>query len=752
MRRIALLLVLTWVAASAFSAVVPHIGYVYPAGSRPGETLTVTLGGQFLKDFDGVHLAGEKIPAVMTSYHREFERQEANRIRRTKETFEQKIEEEEDSKVRKQMERQLETLMGDVSMMRMSFKEKRENPAMAKKIQFNPQIAETIKLQIKLPDDLKPGTHELRVITTNGLSNPILFQTGSLKEVLEKPGNDSLEGTARSAETLPLFLNGQIMPGEVDHFRFRAQQGETLVFQVYARSLIPYLADAVPGWFQAVLTLYDANGRELAYQDDFRIDPDPTLVFKVPKDGEYVLAIRDSIYRGRQDFVYRIAMGELPFVDHIFPLGGPRNREVTVQLFGVNLPYKEMNLQTGPDAPAAKDIRVEHLGEVSNSRSFAVDDGPELLEAELNDLPAQAQTVPLGTLINGRIEKVGDVDCFRFEGKKGRKVSLEVVARRLGSPLDARLMLLDPEEHIVAVSDDVVDRAAGLVTHHADASLTYELPATGSYTVRLEDLQRKGGSAYTYRLHIGGARPDFQLRMVPSSLRIPQQGSALVTVHVLRQGGFDGPVELELRRGARGVTLEKTEIPAGSDKVQLIISADQTARKGIRPLVVQGKGRPIALTARRPAVPSEDMMQAFLWRHLVPSKEMMIMITEAEPVTIDVKLPRDGIVRARAGEEVYLDVSLAWHGEFKNGVKLELSDPPEWASLKTKGIYGKRSGVIVIKIDENADTGMTSTLILNGQVRIPKEKDAPDFNPFMKWLNYQNFNFTIDAISVEIID
>src|SRR5208283_2109058 len=89
-----------------------------------------------------------------------------------------------------------------------------------------------------------------------------------------------------------------------------------------ARELLPYLADAVPGWLQAVLTLYDARGKELEYEADFRFHPDPVLLFKIPSDGEYVLEIRDALYRGREDFVYRIAVGELPFVTSIFPLGG----------------------------------------------------------------------------------------------------------------------------------------------------------------------------------------------------------------------------------------------------------------------------------------------------------------------------------------------------------------------------------------------------------------------------------------------
>ena len=119
-----------------------------------------------------------------------------------------------------------------------------------------------------------------------------------------------------------MVLNGQIMPGDVDRFAFKARKGKRLVAAASARDLIPYLADAVPGWFQAALTLYDPNGNEVAYADDYRFRPDPVLFYEVPADGQYVLEIQDAIYRGREDFVYRITLGELPFVTGIFPLGG----------------------------------------------------------------------------------------------------------------------------------------------------------------------------------------------------------------------------------------------------------------------------------------------------------------------------------------------------------------------------------------------------------------------------------------------
>ena len=78
----------------------------------------------------------------------------------------------------------------------------------------------------------------------------------------------------------------QFTPGDADRYRFHARKGQQLVIAAAARELIPYLADAVPGWFQATLTLYDARGKELAFDDDFRFHPDPVLLFKVPEDGQ----------------------------------------------------------------------------------------------------------------------------------------------------------------------------------------------------------------------------------------------------------------------------------------------------------------------------------------------------------------------------------------------------------------------------------------------------------------------------------
>ena len=45
-----------------------------------------------------------------------------------------------------------------------------------------------------------------------------------------------------------------------------------------------------------------------------------------PRTGSTCSKSTIRIYRGREDFVYRIALGELPFITGIFPLGRPGRR------------------------------------------------------------------------------------------------------------------------------------------------------------------------------------------------------------------------------------------------------------------------------------------------------------------------------------------------------------------------------------------------------------------------------------------
>jgi len=613
----------------------PRIGYVYPAGGRKGTTSQVLVGGQFLSGVSNAFVSGRGIEAVVVDFNKPMNQGQFNRLRDQMRELQKRRQAALHDERRRIKDSTNVWTMADEKMMAETRNPPNRNAT--------PAIADVVTLKVTISPDAKLGGREIRLETDLGLSNPLKFFVGQLPEFSDppaKPANPEVERfrerfgrqsttSAPKAEprvTLPATLNGQIMPGEVDRLHFTARKGQQLVIAASARELIPYLADAVPGWFQATLALYDGKGRELAYDDDFRFHPDPVLHYAIPQDGEYVLEIKDAIYRGREDFVYRISVGELPFLTSIFPLGGPDTSPTTVELKGWNLPKTSLKVEAKDAGPSIQTVSVSRQGRVSNQLPFAVDRLPECLEKESNNTVSDSQKVTLPIIVNGRMDEPGDVDVFRFEGRAGDRIVAEVYARRLDSPMDSALKLTDGQGAQLAFNDDHEDKASGLNTHHADSYLSATLPTGGTYFVHLKDVQRQGGAAYGYRLRLSAPRPDFELRVVPSSLSARRGSTATLTAYALRKDGFTNDIVVFLNDAPQGFKLSSGKISGTNDQVRLTLTVP--FRPQPEPISIGLAGRAIlgGDTVIRPAVPAEDMMQAFAYRHLVPSESLEVAV------------------------------------------------------------------------------------------------------------------------------
>jgi len=657
----------------------PRIGYVYPAGGRQGATFQVTIGGQYLDGVANVYVSGSGVEAVVVEHNKPLTQREFTLLREKLKELQQKklgATQTAEKPGEQDVAQSAGRLTADATNPQWTAEDEQMLAEIKKKLanppnrQGNPVIAETVTIEVTMAPDTEPGERELRLGTPSGLSNPLVFCVGQLAEFSEKePKSSTTPGFAGAGSarlnslksapaqpgavmsiTLPAIVNGQILPGDVDRFRFEARKGQQLVIAASARELIPYLADAVPGWFQATLALYDANGNELAYDDDYKFHPDPVLFYEIPNDGEYMIEIRDAIYRGREDFVYRIAVGELPFVTSIFPLGGTAGAQTTIEANGWNLPASNLTPQAKDKGPGVYPVSASCKGLTSNPVPFAVDTLPECLEQEPNNEQANAQQVTPPLIVNGRIDQPGDVDLFRFEGRAGDEIVAEVYARRLDSPLDSTLKLTDATGRQIAFNDDHEDKAAGLTTHHADSLLSATLPADGTYYLALGDAQHKGGPAYGYRLRISPPEPDFELRVVPSSVNVRAGATATLTVYALRKDGFSDEIALTLKDAPSGFTLSGGRVPAGQDQAKVSLKAPPTPTKEPLSLCVEGRaviqGREIV----RPAVPADDMMQAFFYRHLVPAKDLKVaVIPRAKPSPRpDRALPKEPLRKASA--------------------------------------------------------------------------------------------------------
>ena len=705
-----------WLAAflasvpAALAQNAPHLAYVLPAGGQQGTTFQVKAGGQFLPHVSAVYVSGRGVKATMSDYARPMNAMQALQLRdRMQELQKQPM----TDAVRKEMV--------DTRVKLLIFNARRLT---------SPVLAETVTLQVAIAPGAAPGKRELRVATPQGLSNPLVFCVGQLPEFTERESIGVVQPNANQPAqaqisqaptdmriTLPATVNGRIQPGlprlparagqqftpgEADRYRFQAHQGQELVMAASARELIPYLADAVPGWFQAVLTLYDAGGNELAYDDDYRFHPDPVLHFTVPKDGEYSIEIRDALYRGREDFVYRIAIGELPFVTSAFPLGGRAGSKTTVQLTGWNLPATRMTIDT------------KHP--LATPTTFMVDTLPEAFEKEPNNSPAAAQRVKLPIIMNGRIDQPGDWDVFRFQGRAGQAIVAEVYARRLDSPLDSVLKLTDAKGRQLAFNDDYEDQGAGLETHHADSRILTTLPANGTYYLYLGDAQQKGGAEYAYRLRIGAPRPDFDLRVTPSSINVNGGMTIPITVHALRKDGFSGEIALALKGAPKGFTLIGGLLPAGRDEVRLTLTVPPQPQPEPLSLSLEGRATIHGREVSRVAVPAEDMMQAFAYRHLVPASDLKVAVRRGAMLRTPIKISSPDPLEIPAGGTARFQVHVP---TLLTKVQFELSEPPEGIELRQDGTD------IVLHCDAaKAKPGLKGNLIVN----ISAERAAPQAN------------------------
>lgn len=718
-RKLFVLFILLYVISGYSQArIEPSIGYVYPAGGQRGSSIQITVGGQNLRGVSDVYISGNGI--VIKKFVHVPPLNGMQRRALLKKIKEVRDKRRGISVAPSSDQSQSETA---ITFPPHPLLENLENltPKELEKVvelfirpftrlQRKTSIQEMVVIDMEILPDASPGDRELRLLTPSGFTNPLCFQVGTIPEILEEEPNEPIiEGLP--VYNPPVLFNGQIMPGDVDRFRFHARKGQKLVIEVQARHLIPYMADAVPGWFQATLSLYDSTGKEIAYADDYYFNPDPVIFFNVPEDGNYTVEIKDAIYRGREDFVYRLSVSEKPFIISIFPSGGKEGERTTASVYGVNLPEKQITLDTSPGALIRKAFLFNKDGQ-SNPVFYAVDNLPEYTEKEFNNSIMSAERVKVPQTINGRIGTHGDVDIFKIECSAEFELVAEVYARRLGSPLDALLKIMDERGNILVWNDDTPDKSFGLNTHHADSYIYYKIPRKGTYFIQISDTQGNGGDEYTYRLRLSTPRPDFVLFITPSVIKIPAGSSVPFDIHIIRKDNFNGAIELSLKDVPEGFILNGGLIPPGKNFIRVTITAPLRTYSTHFPLNIEGKAVIEGNTVVHSAIPAENMMQAFGLMHLVPTETSFIVPLKpnyyrAPPMTLinntPLKIPESGSVQ--------IDVKIPDRMSSEEFI-LELKEPPD--GIFIEGVEVKR-GILSfrIKTDSNkVKKGLADNLIV----------------------------------------
>lgn len=242
-----------------------------------------------------------------------------------------------------------------------------------------------------------------------------------------------------------------------------------------------------------------------------------------------ICLVMGQLFASAQD---KKAEDKSPKVVVAVPLGIIAGKTNTVEVRGLNLDTAKALLFTDPvvqtkvaskgKADLPQNQKKERLGDTQvkaeiflpadfkgDEAAFAVETpegksapaklavlrvGAFVEESEDNGSFAKPQVVTLPTTVRGGIKAAQDVDVFAFEGQAGQRVTAEILAARLGSPLDATLTLWNANNTLLASADDSPgDR---------DARLAFTLPVAGRYFLVVQDAHDAGSAVHGYLLSV----------------------------------------------------------------------------------------------------------------------------------------------------------------------------------------------------------------------------------------------------------
>ncbi|MBQ8114415.1 MAG: hypothetical protein IJ146_14535 [Kiritimatiellae bacterium] len=566
-------------AVSSARAASPHIGYIYPSGIQAGTTNRVIVGGQYmwgvrealLSGPGGLHVTEvEAVPGFPNptgDQRRYLTKWLAQIAEGNREQPPLPVDNEHFNEWRSN---RWWSVLGTLDAQKIAIVEDNlftpRNP-----LQMSPSIGQKMLVTIVADRDAKPGVREFRLIGPGGISEPKPFVVTTAprqEEPLYRAPMRRLKDPP-TVERIPSVLDGQIRPGSTDVWRLPPlKKGRVLTFRAMAREFQPYIGDAVPGFFNPELRIVNAAGREVAFASDYFYHPDPVLTFTVPADGDYRLEIHDTLYRGRADFVYSVHISE------------------------------------GPAKPPVRSLSLA---------------------------PLPRYTVPgysMVTQFMGVVKAPGEVCQHKFRVKKGGKYVFDILARRVGSPLDARVCVEDETGNTVATFSDVTNtvHVGTVIQAECDPVGTVAL-APGKYVAKVVDEAGKGGGAYFYTLRIHRPAPRFEVWANCSGFAVRPWGRVNMPVEVIRRDGFDGEIRIEENDFFK---FKPNVIPAESNSV--VIAAISKRRTPCPATNITVWASSVKKPQLRTTVsPANKYNQAFAWDHYVPAGSFVFRGFPAPP-------------------------------------------------------------------------------------------------------------------------
>lgn len=426
---------------------------------------------------------------------------------------------------------------------------------------------------VTVPRNAQVGIGALRLVTSEGVSNPLLLMLDDLRSVAESSDNHHISQAQKI--DWPVAVDGQCDAVQEDLFRFHAAAGQRLSFEVVSQRLGSQL--------DPLLRLLTLDGRIIAQQDDATgVGGDSRLSYEFTSDGDYLLALRDIRYAGGSGFRYRLRVGSFPLVSSVYPPGGRCGEVATFQIMGDQtdqLKKVHVSLPEGLHSPQLVSFDLS-TAENAGSGWFTVEASPgnESSEQEPNDSVNEASEALVPGALNGRFNKASDRDHFRFSAQKGQRIHCVAMTRELGSACDVFLSLHKADgKHLASARQE------------RQTILDAELPEDGQYVLRVENLLLDGEPGHVYRIRVSDTYTGFSLSTEHTQYTVPQGGTLVVKV-IAQRSGYNGPIELAVEGLGDGVTLEGNMLEGTETLLKITIPAE-IPQGALRHMTIVGKAK-----------------------------------------------------------------------------------------------------------------------------------------------------------------
>jgi hypothetical protein len=237
-------------------------------------------------------------------------------------------------------------------------------------------------------------------------------------------------------------------------------------------------------------------------------------------------------------------------------------------------PFRFQGEVPADQLPGVYEYRVATKQAVSSVAQLLVTDYGVTVETTAeNGTAATAQQVSIPAALCGVCERMEDVDCYRFAGKAGQELTVEIFAQRVTDRIHGMVVrgptiyLMDPILTLYGPSGQVVAQNDNF--HGGDSFLHVKLPVAGDYTLEVRDARYAGDQRYSYCVEIAD-RP-YAHSAFPPAVQAGQTAEVEAIGHML--GTQRAVAKLSAGADAPGIVRRRLATPAGeTNPVPVLVS------------------------------------------------------------------------------------------------------------------------------------------------------------------------------------